>query len=172
MHPVVDMLRNLVKPPEAPVGRGTPKQWRDFERDFGFPFPDDFQSLIKVFGEGGFFDEIGICSPFSPHNSFIDWHEKNLEFSGPKMFPLFQSGGKEGLLQIGADCNGGKLFLLLRDDDAATFAYGNRANDTLHLHCDGIASYLWRIASGREWPPSYELNSREWQCVFEPTTAR
>ena len=175
MHSLVDMLTKWVAPPSDPVGAGSAKQWRQLRAVFGFPFPDDFCSLVDVYGGGGFFGEIGICSPFSPYRSFTDWHAKNLTYSRPDLFPTFSESSGEGLLQVGGDCNGGNLFLLFRDNDATTFVYGNREHDELHVHAPGVTSYLIQIAMGRQCPPSYELTTpaswgRTFECEKPPPT--
>lgn len=169
MHSSVRDLTMLIPPPENPVGAGSAESWGSFEAEFGFPFPADFRSLIDVYGAGGFFDEIGIVSPFSPYQSFIAWHESNLESSGADLFPMFRRGSRSGLLQVGADCNGGHVFLLLHQGDASTLVYGNRELDELFLFKPGIADYLFLIAMGRQCPPSYELDSPpRWKRCFVP----
>ena len=153
------MLCALVPSPDTPVGAGSDALWRDLANTFNFPFPNSFRSLIDVYGSGGFFDEIGIVSPFSPYRSFVEWHEDNLANSYPDIFRTFRSGADEGLLQIGGDSNGGTLFLLLKDGDASTLVYANREQDEMHIDRNGIASYLFSIADGQQFPPSYGPNN-------------
>ena len=169
MDALIDMLADYVPAPTAPVGTGTKDAWQDFRTSFGFPFPQDFQSLIDRYGAGSFFTEIGIRSPFSPNHDFESWHQKNLTYSQPTQWPIFETGLQSGLLCIGGDCNAGSLYLLLQDGDASQFVYTNREFDEIHVHSNGIVSYLIAVARHRQCPPSYELTTPvSWPRTFQP----
>lgn len=106
-------LVTLAPPPESPIWAGRPQDWPAAEARLGVSLPADYKEFVTVYGAGGFYDFLGIATPFSPKYDLASKHDRSREsFQTQSFFPVFPDRG--GLLCMGGDDNGDSLCWLIK----------------------------------------------------------
>lgn len=112
----IEHLINLVPAPESPVGVGSITLWNELESQSGLRFPKDYMDYIDRYGSGGWCDELTIHSPFFALSTLLKEHESQREHylrmhaSSPFENPVSFFPERDGLLYLGGDCDGNRLF--------------------------------------------------------------
>ena len=116
-------IRHLIQiepPPATPVGIGGPHLWQQLTLQNGLSLPRDYMSYIDNYGSGGWYDEVGIYSPFFAPRGLLEEHEQmrehytEIQARVPTRLPFPLFSAQDGLLLLGGDCDGNYLYWLCR----------------------------------------------------------
>lgn len=117
-------LQKIIPPPKHPKYNGSPDDWGRVERNLGVKLPDDYKTLINLYGTGGFLEFVYPLSPFAPASlsfnlpgavkqtlsSYESGQKEFPEFSPP--FPAYPH--ESGLFPWANTMNGDTLFWLTK----------------------------------------------------------
>jgi len=105
-------LAALITPPAAPFATGSDLEWEKFQTNNAIELPMDYRELISKYGAGDYLNFLGVLSPFAPKAGLLASHASESQFyrALQKVFPVYPDD--QGLLCVGADENGDKLFWL------------------------------------------------------------
>lgn len=116
-------LTTIVPPPGRPQFNGRPEDWGTVERTLGMELPDDYKSLVNVYGTGSFFEFLYPLTPFAPLDTALNilsrdtfrllsaYEEGRKEY--PQFSPPFRAyPHKPGLFPWATTINGNTLFWL------------------------------------------------------------
>jgi hypothetical protein len=121
MIPSLETLIKLEPPPSKPIAPGTPDRWREVENRLSLRLPNDYKSLMNIYGVGHWLDFVEIMNPFQPwqHASspdFFGWARKRLEgldeghnFRPGFSAPFLSHPSPHGLFPFAYDDDGGTL---------------------------------------------------------------
>ncbi|NJN74805.1 MAG: hypothetical protein HC799_19480 [Limnothrix sp. RL_2_0] len=115
MHPMVKSLIRQVPPPSALNSQSG--SWHDVEAKLGMALPDDYKSIIEIYGDYYWDKFLYLLNPFSPHenlNLFTQlgdmnstlWAERVSRQNFPEHYPLPLYPEPGGLLPLLITDNG------------------------------------------------------------------
>jgi hypothetical protein len=166
----LERLKSIVLPPVTPKWNGCPELWLEVEKQLGTSLPSDYKEFIENYGAGGFYNFLGIKSPFTPKYDLISRNKKSKEyFHSQDIFPVFPDPG--GLLYCGGDENGDYLFWLTKGiPDEWPVVYATDDFLEWQIYKLSITDFLCYWLTGKADPNFIrELNVLERNVpIFEP----
>lgn len=164
-------LMELIAPPRVPFACGDPTQWNEFAEQYRLHLPADYRTLIAHYGTGGFLNFLGINSPFASRSALMAYHKREAAYyrDMQHVFPIYPEDS--GLLCVGADENGDKLFWLMQGTpDKWPVVFFSSDFDAYELYDHNLTTFLVRWLRGAIEPnfiaPLRLLETRSF--VFTP----
>lgn len=170
----IEHLKELVLPPEKPVGTGNPEGWDKVEQELGLTLPTDYKDFARVYGAGNLAGFIHIFNPFSdsPYSSLLKCVKQICEVyrflkqhEGDKQVPYAVYPDKPGLLPWGRNDLGHVLFWLTEGNpDSWPIVLSHGKSDRYERFNLGMVDFLARALP-------HELDSTIWPDDFpDPDT--
>ncbi len=169
---LLSRIRQLIPPPAAPVGTGTPDKWQSVEQALGTTLPLDYKQFIDTYGTGWFAGYIALISPFYEEWPLLEFKDEILnlyewrkeEFpEGRPPFPTYPEPG--GLLPWGVDENGGAFFWRTtgHPEEWTTVVLNADYDDVYDEYPTSLTSFLTGLLEGTivvsRFPPDLDLQS-------------
>jgi hypothetical protein len=170
---MLEKLIQIAPPPDSPLCAGSPEVWPEIEAKLGTRLPDDYKAYVNRYGSGGFYNFLGISSPFTPRNDLVTTFQECRQYFSQDFFPVFPDLG--GLLSVGADENGNTLFWLTNGEpNQWPLVYMDDDFVEYDLYEMSLTEFLVDWISGRIEPRVIQgLNVRERKVpIFQSNTPR
>lgn len=150
----IESLKQLIPHPAEPTFPGSQKEWIAFEKKTGLRFPEEYYTLLNIYGSGRFLGgEFKVANPFDPDDENFAEHElrrlreTKVDHPDEVPYPLFPEAG--GLYPFGIDGNGNTfLWITNSSSDKWTIVCFNSEDYSETINCS-LIEFLILLASNK-----------------------
>lgn len=172
---VVQLVTNLVSPPNLPIGPGSESQWNNLKQSHAIEFPLAYRDILRCYGGGDFSPLFSLMSPFSTDRDIFEAHSLAVAIvSKQSVLPLWSPTVSRGLFQVGGDSYGGKLFVSTKPEDNLCVYFADQSQQIFQMD---LAQLILEMVQGELMPPSmthlptHPSKAKEIQFLPEPPKA-
>jgi len=176
----IETLVQLAPPPAQAIGTGGSEDWMTYQEQWNIRFPSDYIDFVKLYGRGGFFDEVSIATPFEPRDIMSEqaviapsYLSSKAASSGELTLDFYPT--LPGLIYIGGTSNGDEILWHAtgQPDSWTIVLYAHAYIDPEHYDF-GLVEFLARwldgtLGSRLMWPASDLVKIRP-KPVFQSIT--